>query len=468
MSDMPAAPAPRADLSSFSRFGRSQLLRVLLIGFLILLLQIPLMMIQGVIHERASLRGQATSEIARSWGGAQRIEGPLLVVPFRVRWIEEKDDRSVSRSAIRYAHFLPETLDIDGQLETEKRYRGIFELPVYLADLRFSGRFEKPDFDGWAAAPEDILWDRAELVVAVSDPRAIRNAAELEWGQQSFDFLPGIGTNTAPGENERSGFHANLKNAAASANDGIDFAFQLTLQGNASLRAAPFAKNTTLRLRSNWADPSFQGAWLPIERSVSETGFEAKWQIPFLGRSFPQRWQSSPSVAMAIERSLFGVDLTTMVDEYRMATRSVKYGMLFIALTFGTFWLFEVISGLRVHSIQYLLIGAGLCLFYLLELSLSEHLGFVLAYLLASFATVGLIASYGRAVLGASHRVLSLAGVLIALYGYLFVLLRDQNYALLVGSIGLFGVLAAVMYLTRKIDWSALEPGGADAPGDAG
>lgn len=460
----PSAPASK----SWPNFGSSQLFRILLIGFLVLLLQIPLLMIRGVILERSTLRHDAVSEIATSWGGEQEIHAPILIVPYRTRWVEERDERSVVRTAIRYAHFLPETLDISGDLDTQTRYRGIFEVPVYLADLSFKGRFEKLDFDGWAEKPEDILWDRAEVVVAVSDPRGIRNAAQLAWGDQAFDFLPGAGMAAQAqiqSQNQgRAGFHVDLHEAARLTQDGIDFAFRLTLQGNEALRVAPFAKQTSLQLRSDWADPSFQGAWLPTDRQVDASGFEARWEVPFLGRSFPQRWNDAAAIQPAIARSSFGLRLATMVDEYRMAERSAKYGMLFITLTFGTLWLFEVIAGIRVHSIQYLLVGAGLCLFYLLELSLSEHIGFSAAYLIASAAVILLITSYSRVVLGSTKRVASIAAVLVALYGYLFVLLRDQNYALLVGSLGLFGALAAVMYLTRKVDWGGLKVPSQNAP----
>jgi inner membrane protein len=337
-------------------------------------------------------------------------------------------------------------------------------VPVYLADLEFSGRFEKPDFEGWIDDPEDVLWDRAELVVSVRDPRGIRNAATLEWGQQAFDFLPGANIVIPNAHADPSGFHVELREAALAANEGVDFAFRLVLQGNATLRVAPFAKQTKMQLRSNWPDPGFRGGWLPLERTVDASGFEATWAIPFLGRSFPQRWNDPESVQPGIENSLFGVDLVTMVDEYRMAHRSAKYGMLFISLTFGTLWLFEVIGGIRVHSIQYLLVGAGLCLFYLLEVSLSEHLGFALAYVLASTAVIALVTAYSRAVIGDARRVAGLAAVLIALYGYLFFLLRDQDEALLVGSLGLFGTLALVMYLTRKVDWSVLTPDSVSSP----
>ena len=458
MSDSTAPPPPRA----LSPFATSHLSRVLLIGFLILLLQIPLLMIREVIRERAMLRDRATAEIEASWGSRQTIEGPVLVVPYHVRVEEERDGKKVVRILTRHAHFLPEALDMNGELESETRYRGIFEVPVYLARVRFAGSFAKPDLGDWAASEADIRWDRAELVVHVSDARAIRNAVHLEWGEERFEFLPSAGSlGSAEG---RSGFHVPLRRAARLTDAGIEFAFDLALQGSDGIRFAPFAKETSLSLESNWAAPSFQGAWLPSTRSIDETGFTATWKVPFLGRSFPQRWHDLGVVRPAIERSYFGVDFATMVDEYRMAERSAKYGMLFLALTFGSLWLFEVILGIRVHSIQYLLVGAGLCLFYLLEISLAEHLGFTLAYSVATIAVISVISAYCLTMLGSRKRAAAITTVLALLYGYLFVLLRDQEFALLAGSLGLFGALCAVMYLTRHVEWAAVG-GGPEVPG---
>ena len=275
----------------------------------------------------------------------------------------------------------------------------------------------------------------------------------MQWGAERFEFLPGTGP--APDPEGSSGFHVPIANAAREA---AQFDFTLALQGSSALRLAPFAKSTRVELNSNWPDPSFQGAWLPTERTIDDAGFSALWEVPFLGRSYPQRWNSMERVRGSIQRSYFGVDLATMVDEYRMAERSAKYALLFLGLTFGTLWLFEVVAGIRIHSIQYLFVGGAMCLFYLLELSLAEHLGFTLAYAVASTAVVGLVATYCLAILGARSRAFAMAGVIIALYGYLFILLRNQDFALVSGSVGLFLALAASMYLTRNIKWENFSP----------
>ena len=223
----------------------------------------------------------------------------------------------------------------------------------------------------------------------------------------------------------------------------------------------PFGRETSVSLRSNWPHPSFQGNWLPAKRAVTDHGFEASWSIPFLGRNYPQAWNDGTSMSETVAASKFGLDLITPVDEYRMAERSTKYAGLFILLTFATIWLIEVLARLRVHPIQYLLVGAAMCLFFLLELALSEHLGFAPAYAVASVAVVGLIASYSLAALHSPRRAGVVGGLVAALYAYLYVLLKNEDYALLIGSVGLFLMLAAVMYLTRRIDWHAAGRSGA-------
>jgi inner membrane protein len=225
------------------------------------------------------------------------------------------------------------------------------------------------------------------------------------------------------------------------------------LNGSLGAYFSPFARNTVVEIESNSRNPSFQGNWLPSKRSISDSGFRASWSIPFLGRNYPQAWTSTADMGNAIEASRFGVELSDPVDHYRMAERSVKYAGLFVLLTFTVIWLIEVLAGLRVHPIQYLMLGGALCLFYLLELSLSEHVGFPVAYAIASVAVVGMVGAYCLAVLHNVRRALVVAAGVAALYVYLYVLLMNEDYALLIGSVGLFAILGAVMYVTRRVQW---------------
>ncbi|NOZ51818.1 MAG: cell envelope integrity protein CreD [Gammaproteobacteria bacterium] len=258
-----------------------------------------------------------------------------------------------------------------------------------------------------------------------------------------------------PGTDDKAivdtGFHVPLTTTFSA--KSIDFSTTLELNGSQSIRFSPLGKDTDITLQSDWPDPSFQGNWLPATRNVSENGFKAHWKIPFLGRNFPQQWNDNYSLTDKVKAANIGVDFLTPVDNYRMTERSVKYETLFLLLTFAIIWLFELICKLRIHPVQYLFIGAAICLLYVLELSLSEHLGFLLAYITASIAIVCMVASYACVVLKTGGRASIVATGISMLYGYLYVLLQEKNYALLIGSIGLFIVLGSVMYLTRNIDW---------------
>ncbi len=451
----------------------SPILRAFLVALLVLLLQIPILLLHGVISERQTRQRQAAQEVTSKWGREQSLAGPSIIIPYLKQWKERTSESEIStHTKVIYGHFLPETLTIAGRAETLTRYRGIFEIPVYRLALELRGTFGQPDFSEWEVHPEDILWDRAHFSVNISDARAIRNSAVLSWNDEELSFLPGAGESSGkvPGIHAISeqrvkeaslvriqsttGIHASLKEQLKG--KVFDFHFPLEINGSGGVFFAPFGKQTTVDLESNWPHPSFQGSWLPSERTVTDTGFEATWNIPFLGRNYPQRW-TSESVPSSVSTSRFGLTLATPIDPYRLVQRSVKYEILFLSLTFITLWLYEVLSGLRIHTLQYLLLGAGMCLFYLLELSLSEHLGFAPAYVLASASIVVLLGSYSLAVLGKPRGAALMAVILALLYGYLYILLRNQDYALLVGSIGLFLTLAVTMYLTRHVDWRAVK-----------
>lgn len=421
--------------------------RIVLTGVLVLLLQIPILKISGVIEQRSQSRDDAIADIAGKWGHRQALVGPYLVVPYKYHWIEtDPQGKKIPRESIREAQFLPETLSIDGETRSETRHRGIFEVPVYRADLRLKGRFTRPSFEEWSTQSKDILWDRARLVMRISDPRAISSQLAVLWNGDTLAFLPGTGC-----EEQVSGVHAPLKGHLRQKE--FEFSLAVALNGSDGLSLAPFAEHTDVRLQSNWPHPSFQGNWLPREHSVDAAGFTASWSISHLGRNYPQKMQGMEGYKQQIQMSEFGVDFISPVDTYRVTDRLVKYALLFLGLTFITLWLFELMSQLRVHPVQYLLVGSAMCLFYLLQLSLAEHLGLLRSYLIASSAVTGLVSAYCLSVLKSPGRAGIIGSVLALLYGYLYVLLQVQDYALLIGSVGLFVTLAIVMYVTRRIDW---------------
>jgi inner membrane protein len=277
--------------------------------------------------------------------------------------------------------------------------------------------------------------------------RAIREQSTITWNGRQAAFLPGVGGFT----DGHSGIHALV--AAAPADSNYKFSFPLSLNGSLSAYFVPFAESTSVQLTSNSPHPDFQGSWLPTERSISQDGFDATWRISYLGRNYAQSWISGADLYKAIEASSFGVELKEPIDRYRMAERSVKYAGLFILLTFAFVWLVEVMAGTRVHPIQYLMLGAALCVFYLLELSLSERLSFSVAYGIASLAILGLVSAYTLVIFKRGGRAIFVSAGVAALYGYLFVLLTNEDAALLYGSIGLFVILAGIMFVTRGVNW---------------
>ncbi len=446
----PAAPPPRR--------GRGTMLKLGMIAALTLLLLVPLTMIRSVLGERLERRQEALANITATWGGAQLVSGPVLIVPYKYRtkaWKEQVVNGRVERAEATetrtaQACFLPERLEVGGTLAAEALHRGIYQAVVYRGDLRLTGAFARPNFDEWKVAPEDILWDEALVTLAITDLRGAKGALTLTLDDQDCPLEPGSKLAEFP-----SGVHARTK--ALARDKELAFAVQLPLNGSGALRFAPVGRQTRVQLTSPWPDPKFNGAFLPSQRTVGPAGFTADWEVSYYGRPYPQQWSSQETVppfkAAAVEASLFGVELLTPVDGYRHIERAIKYGVLFIALVFTAFFLFEMLARVRVHPFQYTLVGAALCLFYLAVLALSEVASFGVAYLAGAAAATGLIVGYSAHALGSRGRALLIGGELTAIYGCLYVILQLQDYALLFGTAGLFLALGIVMFVTRKFDW---------------
>ena len=430
---------------------------------LVLLLQIPLFMIRGLLDERHERRNEAVREITETWGRAQTIIGPILVVPYRALRVVEKETivngRTVRTTEERmgdaYACFLPEELAVEGDIDPSKRHRGIYEAVVYTSRLKLSGRFAAPDLKPLGVAPEALQWNRAWIAFGISDLRGTRETLSLSWDGQPLPLTPGTQI-----EGLDAGLHADLPTTGNLGMPGGPhrFSVELALNGSGSLAFAPLAVQTSVRLKSPWADPSFTGAFLPTEREITPTGFNALWKIPYYGRDYAQQWTSLSDQASIngdkLHSSCFGVDLVTPVDSFRSVERATKHGALFITLLFTAFFLFEVLAAFRLHTLHYLLVGAALCLFYLGLLSLSEFSPFGTAYLLAAAASTLLIGLYCRSILHSGRRSLLITAALAGIYGFLYFVLQMQDYALLAGTAALFVVLAVLMYATRKVDWS--------------
>lgn len=423
--------------------SRSPLLRLMLLGALVLVLQIPAHMIGQLAQSRQQSRQDAAAEVARSWGGRQDISGPFLVVPYG----ESPGTQGWQLGQPESGHvvLVPEELEILGRVGSEVRRRGLFELPVYGAELHLTGRFRAPAEQVKALLPRAApRWSEAHFVLRLADVHAIERVAPMQWSGAAVELQPGGGVLGA-------GLHVPL---AVAPGESAQFSLDLELRGSQGLYFAAAGRNTRATLQSDWPHPAFHGAWLPRQREVGAQGFSASWQIPAVARGLPAAWKAGAVSDDDLGRALFGVDFLYPVDPYRMSERSLKYCALFIGLTFLVIWLVETLAGKPVHPVQYLLLGAALCLFYLLELSLAEQFGFTTAYVLASSAVTLQVSLYARAALAGAKPALVLFAAVAALYGLLFLLLREEDYALLIGSTSLFAVLSAVMFLTRHIAWS--------------
>jgi inner membrane protein len=433
-------------------------LKLVGMGVLILVLHIPLFLTHGVLRERQNYQQQATREIAGIWGQSQLISGPVLAVPYVYRGnvvrskmvagqlvqVEETDQISAT------AYFLPENLTVAGAVEPEIRQRGIYDTVVYSVQLKLSGQFQ-PDFATAGIAFDRIIWERAQVLFGVSDLRGIRVVSPVMInGEKEFPFEADNGAVGA-------GLSLAAKIDGAAPGAKLDFAFDAAVQGSERLDIVPAGKATRVTLNSPWADPSFGGAYLPAKRSVGAGGFTAEWEIAHFSRGFGQSWSNrtlaSDEMIKKFRAVSFGVAFTQPVDGYRLVERAEKYGVLFFVLVFTVFFLFEMTAALRIHPLQYLLVGFALCLFFLGFLALSEFWTPGLAYGVAAAACTALVSSYAFTFLRTGRRTLVIVGGLGGTYAYLYFVLKSQDFALLAGAIALFVALALVMYFTRRINW---------------
>jgi len=458
MNELPslAENRPKKFWQRFSLLGK-------IIGIVILaLLQlIPLLFVEGLLQERLGRRDQATSDITSSWGCNQQIVGPVLMVPYRYYYTEKKEvvvgnrtiwqDTEVNRQDIAY--FLPSQLRIEGNAMPQQLHKGIYQAVVYNADLELTGEFAPPDFTPFKLGKFDILWDKVSLGVPIQDLRGAPEALKIHLGDDDLLLLPGSTLKFYP-----QGIHVDIPNFKVP-KAPLPFHLHLTVRGSGDLQFAPLGMENIVHLASTWPDPGFRGAFLPTERTVTPKGFDATWRVSYYGRNFPQQWRDmeSPLKVEELNSSYYGVGFLTLIDSYRNVERSMKYGILFIALIFVAFFLFEILAKLRLHLIQYGLVSAALILFYLALLSLSEFIGFGFSYLIAAGTSTLLITAYCSKVLHSGRLTVGLTTGLAAVYGALYVILQLEDYSLLVGTLVLIAALAAVMYATRNVNWYSNE-----------
>src|SRR5688572_10283203 len=426
--------------------------RVSFFILLVLIMLVPLGMVEGVIGERADTKRTVADEIGAQWGPTQSIGGPVLVVPYdvsRVQLNSDGDPKTIVET--RYAVFTPEKLDIAATTGVQRRYKSIYEVLVYGADVAITGRFAAPDFSQLGITPTRIAWDQASLVLGLSGVRAV-NAASLTVAGSERQIEAGV-LAYHPFD-EGVGAALPLQTVGARPQP-FYFAFQLSLNGRDHIAFQPLGRQSEIRIRSDWPHPNFIGTPLPAKREITADGFDASWSISHIATGSPLAWLTHEYKPQPERAASVGVALTEPGDVHQQTDRIVKYGILVIGLTFGTIFVAGLLKQDRVHLVQYLLIGASITLFYLLLLSLAEQMDFALSYLIASLVDIAIVAWYAGATI---RRLMGWAtgGVLALVHAYLYVLLQMESFSLLSGTIGLLVALLGVMIATRKVDWFAL------------
>lgn len=453
-------------LNLFERFNRwiqeSIMVKLFSIGFLILILLIPAVWINELMYERQQRAEQAIEEVAGKWSGAQTISGPVLIIPYKKQEVIDrgKDGKEI-REWVEKAFFLPHQLDITGTINPEILHRGIFDVVVYESSLAVKAIFTNPDFDNLSIAKESVLWNEAYMVFGVTDLRGIKDSLTFTSGGQALDAEPSNNIGISATRNNE-GFDDRKKTSGL--RNGIvaklrwtneqsfteEVSIKVNLKGSKSLDFLPAGKTTSVVLSGPWSNPSFDGEFLPNTREVTDDGFSASWKILHFNRPFSQQWSEGQQELAGAD---FGVNLLVPVDQYQKSIRTAKYGVLIILLTFMALFLVEITQKVRIHPFQYILIGAALIIYYTLLLSFSEHLGYDAAYVISTLATVGLIAIYSSTFLNGRKMVLLFTALLVLFYAFIYLIILQQDLSLLIGSVGLFLMVATLMYFSRNVAW---------------
>ena len=431
------------------------------IGILVFILLIPTFLINGLITERQDREHDAVAEIKSRWADAQTVAGPVIGIPY----IETVPDNSGgtggtggsggtrTESQKRWAYFLPGKLDIRARIVPEERYRGIYKVIVYTTALQINCHYDSLNLQELGLPAAKMLWSEAAIFFPLTDLRGLKEETAIRVNSPSGNTTLNLVPAKFSTDQFRNALSAPLPSwIAAAAGAPLDLSSTLQLKGTGTMSFIPDGNETKVEAASSWRDPSFTGSSLPDVRTIRDSGFVADWRVLALNRNFPQQWKGG---IFDLATSSFGVGLIVPVDTYQQTTRCVKYAILIILLTFTAFFLIEWVYQRPIHSLQYLLVGFALCVFYTLLLSFSEYIGFSGAYGVAALATIGLITWYVGSMLRSGKMSAFVCCLLAVQYGFVFTLIQLQDYALLLGSVGLFLTLAVVMSFSRKIKWSA-------------
>lgn len=441
---------------------RPLLIRAILIAAVAVLILFPIALIEGKVSERRARAEGVERQFAAETSAAQVVAGPLLALTCEETYVEERQvmragkaetlaDRKTGPCPTVY--FPPRSLRVTGSLPVETRHRGIYPIRIYRSSLALAGEFAWPP-PAVAHGANPRVWKQAYIVMAVSDPRGIKaitssratalaGAARGEGGLAQFAVREDLG-----------------EHKARQAGDNVAFDYRMELVGTSSLHVAPVGDTTEIRLASDWPHPSFGGSWSPDERRISAAGFEGAWRTTHVASGGQAYWNKRAGEgSLASPAGAAGVRLVDPVNVYALSYRATEYAFLFILFTFAALALAEVTAGVKLHPVQYGLVGSALAVFFLLLVALSEHIAFAAAYAAAASACVLLLTFYLRHPLGTPARTAAFFGMFVALYSALFVLLKSEDHALLMGSVMVFSILAMVMVATRRLDWGAVASG---------
>ncbi|GHU30506.1 cell envelope integrity protein CreD [Spirochaetia bacterium] len=459
----------------FKKYTQGYTFKVFILIVLLLLLLIPLNMIRGLVNERGRTARTAEADIMQAWGSQLIAAGPVLTIPGikteEIRTRTEKDGETVQIRTTPFTLVVtPEQLDISAEFTTEIRRRGIFSVPLFYGNFSLSGTIDPTRALAEVAENETVSLHQAELVIALSSQKGIRKIAEADWNGEELFFQPG----------SRSQALMNTSNAGVTrslidqANAGIyamlplvepgktPFRVNIAIQGGQAVQVLPIGQDTHVKIAADWGSPSFRGAFLPATSTITDTSFEAEWDVSYLSRDIPLFWKNA---AADYSNSLFGVSFFRTIDTYSLNTRAVKYAILFLIVPFFTLFVLEIFTKKRIHPVPYILSGIANVIFYLLLLSFSEQMPFYTAYLLAAVAVTILMTLYSRSLLPSWSKSWYMGLVVSLSYILLYAVLNAESYALLIGSVGAFAVTALVMFITRNLDWYATgNPGDAEDP----
>jgi len=450
---------------STSNLGRSLGLKLILVCFLVVLMGIPALFISAISYERSNRANEVTREVSDRYGGAQVVMGPIMTVPY----LEVGADGAYAAGG-EYVLFAEEgRADIEN-FKTTIKERSLFKVPTYQTDVRFSSVFNPKTVMAETSDPIKLVWNEARILVALSDSRGLREDVFVRGpGKKLAKFSP-AGTNfpIQPVENVKTSFGTNSSSvinqgglffmqakvgAQVNGTDKVSFETTLSINGSQRVSALPFAQSTKVGMVADWPHPGFDGRFPPTSREIRADGFTATWSVPFIARGIPAFGKASAINFRSLVDKPITTKLVNPVNPYQNVNRALKYAILFIGLVFLTYFLFEIAIGVRVHAAQYILIGLAQCIFYLLLLAFSEHVGFSVAFGIAALATVGATSGYAGAVFGGRQYIKRAAAVFGSVYALLYVLMRMEDFALMVGALTSFLAIAGTMYLTRNVNW---------------